>query len=238
VGEGVAAVAAKTEALAEKAMRSIKVEYEILPAVFDPFEAMKEGAPRLYEDVMLGEVKLPIERNIACAREVSEGNVEEGFKEADLIVEDVFTTGRVYHQQMETKSVMCRPEPDGGITVWPTAQSIHNTRQLLGRIFNIPLSKVNVHRVPIGGAFGSSIQMNTPIDAGLQSNLLMACSVQPSQSSTFVLLKCWTTLYVVQFRSTNNSYSSNRYGCVAGSMQGSLMDCPSGPYWMLPSLSR
>jgi xanthine dehydrogenase molybdenum-binding subunit len=163
VGEGVAAVAAKTEALAEKAMRSIKVEYEILPALFDPFEAMKEGAPRLYDDVMLGEVVLPIERNIACAREVSEGNVEEGFKEADLIVEDVFTTGRVYHQQMETKSVVCRPEPDGGITVWPTTQSIHNTRQLLGRIFNIPLSKVNVHRVPIGGSFGSSIQMNTPI---------------------------------------------------------------------------
>jgi xanthine dehydrogenase molybdenum-binding subunit len=163
VGEGVAAVAAKTEALAEKAVRSIKVEYEVLPAVFDPFEAMKEGAPLLYEEVMLGEVTLPIERNIACAREVSEGNVEEGFKEADLIVEEVFTTGRVYHQQMETKSVVCRPEPDGGITVWPTAQSIHNTRQLLGRIFNIPLSRVNVHRVPIGGAFGSSIQMNTPV---------------------------------------------------------------------------
>ena len=169
VGEGVVAVAAKTEALAEKALRSIKVEYEILPAVFDPFEAMKEGAPRLYEDVMLGEVTLPIEKNVACAREVSEGNVEEGFKEADLIVEDVFTTGRVYHQQMETKSVVCRPEPDGGISVWPTAQSIHNTRQLLGRIFNIPLNKVNVHRVPIGGAFGSSIQMNTPIAMLLRS---------------------------------------------------------------------
>lgn len=163
VGEGIAAVAAKTEALAERALRRITVTYERLPAVLDPFEAMEPGAPRLYEEVMLGDVVLPIEKNIACLREVSEGDVEKGFKEADLIVEEVFTTGRLYHAQMETKSVVCRPEPDGGITVWPTAQSIHNTRQLLGRIFNIPLSRVNVHRVPIGGAFGSSIQMNTPI---------------------------------------------------------------------------
>jgi len=94
---------------------------------------------------------------------VGEGDVEKGFKEADFVVEEEFQTGRVYHAQMETKSVVCRPEPNGGLTLWPTAQSIHNTRQLLGRIFDIPLSRINVHRVPIGGAFGSSIQMNSPI---------------------------------------------------------------------------
>ena len=163
VGEGIAAVAARTEALAEKALRRLIVKYDRLPAVFDPFEAMKPEAPQLYEDVMLGDVTLPIENNIACAREVSEGDVDKGFKQADLIVENEFSTGRAYHSQMETKAVVCRPEPDGGITVWPTAQSIHNVRQLLGRIFNIPLSKINVHRVPIGGAFGSSIQMNSAI---------------------------------------------------------------------------
>ena len=163
VGEGIAAVAAKTEALAEKALARIAVKYERLSAVFDPFEAMTAEAPALYKDVLLGEVVLPINRNIACHREVSEGDVEKGFQEADLIVEHEFRTGRVYHHQMETKGVVCRPEPDGGITVWPTAQSIHNVRQLLGRIFKIPLSKINVHRVPIGGSFGSSIQMNTCI---------------------------------------------------------------------------
>ena len=163
VGEGIVGVAAKTEMIAEKAMRAIKVEYEQLPAVFDPFEAMKPDAPPLYDDVMLGDVVLPIEKNIACERHISEGDVAQGFKEADLVVEGEFKTGRVYHAQMETKSVVCRPEADGGITVWPTAQSIHNTRQLLGRIFGIPLSKVNVHRIPIGGTFGSSIQMNTAI---------------------------------------------------------------------------
>jgi len=163
VGEGLVAVAARTEALAEKAMRSIRIEYEPLPALFDPYDSMSPEAPKVYDEIMLGDKVLPIENNIACQREVSEGDVEKGFAEADLVVENEFRTGRVYHGQMETKAVVCRPEADGGITVWPTAQSIHNTRQLLGRIFNIPLSKVNVHRVPIGGAFGSSIQMNTPI---------------------------------------------------------------------------
>ena len=163
VGEGIAAVAARTESLAEKSLRKMIVKYKELPAVFDPFEAMKPGAPQLYEDVLLGDVTLPIENNIACPREVSEGDIDKGFKQADLIVENEFSTGRVYHSQMEPKAVVCRPEPDGGITVWPTTQSIHNTRQLLGRIFNIPLSKINVHRVPIGGTFGSSIQMNSPI---------------------------------------------------------------------------
>jgi xanthine dehydrogenase molybdenum-binding subunit len=163
VGEGIAAVAAKTEVMAEKALNGIAVEYEQLPAVFDPYKAMQDDAPKLYDEIMLGDNVLKIEKNIACRREVAEGNIEEGFAEADLVVEDEFHTGRVYHAQMETKAVVCRPEPDGGITVWPSTQSIHNTRQLLGRIFDIPLHKVNVHRVSIGGAFGSSIQMNSPI---------------------------------------------------------------------------
>lgn len=163
VGEGVAAVAARTPALAEKALQAIKVEYEQFPGLFDPYEAMASGAVPIYDEILLGDKKLPIKNNIACHREVGEGDVEKGFKEADLIVEREFKTGRVYHAQMETKSVVCRPEADGGITVWPTTQSIHNTRQLLGRIFDIPLSRVNVHRVPIGGSFGSSIQMNSCI---------------------------------------------------------------------------
>ena len=94
---------------------------------------------------------------------VDEGDYEAALAEADVTVEGTFKLEKIYHAQMETKSCVCRPEPDGGLTVWPTTQSIHNVRILLGEIFDIPLSKVNVHRVPIGGTFGSSIQMNAPI---------------------------------------------------------------------------
>lgn len=163
VGEAVAAVAAPTEHLAEKALRALKIEWEILPHYTDPDDAQSENAEPIHDAVLLnGEMK-PIERNVAVARTVNVGNVDEGFERADFIFEREYLTSRIYHAQMETKSCVCDPAPDGSITVYPTTQSIHNTRQLLGEIFNIPLHKVNVKRVAIGGTFGSSIQMNSII---------------------------------------------------------------------------
>ena len=163
MGEAVAAVAAETEELAERAARAIRVEYEVLRPVVDAEEAMKPGAPAIYDTVLFGEDEIPIERNVACTRDVNEGNVEKAFAEADVVVEGTFRLPKVYHAQLETKSCVARPEPDGGLTIWPTTQSIHNVRILLGQIFDIPLSKIDVRRVPIGGTFGSSIQMNAPI---------------------------------------------------------------------------
>jgi len=163
MGEAVAAVAAETEELAERAVRAIHVEYEVLPALIDPDAAMKPGAPAIYETVLFGEEEIPIEDNVACERDVCVGDVDAAFAEADVFAEGTFTLPKVYHAQLETKSCVARPEPDGGLTVWPTTQSIHNVRILLGQIFDIPLSKIDVRRVPIGGTFGSSIQMNAPI---------------------------------------------------------------------------
>jgi xanthine dehydrogenase molybdenum-binding subunit len=167
MGEAVAAVAAETEELAEKAARAIVVEYEPLPVILDPHEAMRSGAEPLYDTVMYGDKEIPIENNIACIREVEEGDVDKAFAESEVFVEGTFDVHKIYHAQMETKSVVCRPEPDGGITVWATTQSIHNTRIVLGQIFNIPLSKIDVRRMPVGGTFGSSIQMNSVVPIGV-----------------------------------------------------------------------
>ncbi len=163
VGEAVAAVAAESESQALRALESIEIEYERLPAVFDPLDAMKPGTVRLWDAIQLGDKEIKIENNVAVARVIAEGNIEEGFSQAEVIVEREFKTGRVYHNQMETKSALCRPEKGGGITVWPTTQTLHNTRILLGEIFDIPLSQVNVKRVPSGGHFGSGAQMNSII---------------------------------------------------------------------------
>lgn len=169
VGEAIAAVAAPTEALAEKALRAIKVEYHVLPTITTPDQAMEPGIEPIHTSVVLGDKEIPIEHNVAVRREIQVGDIEAGFAGADLVVEREFKTSRIYHAQMECKSVVCNPEPDGGITVWPTTQSIHNVRQLLGEIYNLPLHKVNVKRVTVGGTFGSSIQMNSviPICVGL-----------------------------------------------------------------------
>lgn len=167
MGEPVAAVAAESEELAEKAARAVKVEYEPLPVLIDPREAMKPDATPLYDTVMYGDKEIKIENNIACTREVIEGDVDKAFAESDVFVEGTFKTHKIYHAQMEPKSVLCRPEPDGGITVWATTQSIHNTRIVLGQIFDIPLSKINVKRMAVGGTFGSSIQMNSVVPIGV-----------------------------------------------------------------------
>ena len=167
VGEAVAAVAAETEALAEKALASIRVEYEKFLPVLDAFKAMAPGSPLLHETILVGDEERKIENNIAVTKLISQGDIKKGFQEADVVVEEEFRTGRVYHAQMETKTVVCQPEADGGITVWTTTQTIHNVRQLLGELFKIPLSKLNIKKVPVGGAFGSSIQMNTVTPIGV-----------------------------------------------------------------------
>ena len=167
MGEAVAAVAAETEALAEQAARAVVVEYEPLPVLVDPIEALKPGAAAIYDTVMLGDDEISIKNNIACSRDILEGDIEAAFAEADVVVEGEFRTPKIYHAQMEPKAVVCRPEANGGITVWATTQSIHNVRIVLGAIFGIPLSKVDVIRIPVGGTFGSSIQMNSPIPIGV-----------------------------------------------------------------------
>jgi len=163
MGEAVAAVAAETEELAELALRAIDVEYEVLPVLVDPHQAMEPGAEPLYDSVLWGENEHKIENNIACQRNLEQGDVDRAFAEADVVVEGVFKTPKIYHNQLEPKTAVCRPEPDGGLTVWNTTQSIHNVRILLGEIFNITLSKIDVVQMPVGGTFGSSIQMNSPI---------------------------------------------------------------------------
>ena len=167
VGEAIAAVAAETEDLAERALSLIRVEYEKLPAVLDPDEGIKPGTPLIHESILVGDEERRIENNIAVTKLITQGDIERGFEEADVILGDEFRTGRVYHAQMETKTVVCQPEADGGITVWTTTQTIHNVRQLLGELFEIPLSKVSVRRIVVGGSFGSSIQMNSATPVGV-----------------------------------------------------------------------
>lgn len=163
VGEAIVGVAAETEELAFKAMQAVKVEYKVLPAVMDLDQAMSEGAQALYEDIYLGDQKLAVKNNVACERIITIGDPEAAFARADYVAEQEYELPRVYHHQMETKTAICRPDPNGGITVWATTQTIHNVRILLGRIYGIPLSKVNVKKLAIGGSFGSSIQMNSVI---------------------------------------------------------------------------
>jgi len=161
VGEPIAAVAAESEEEAQKALEAINIDFEALEPSFDALESMRPEKPLLHETILLNDEEIKVKENVGCRLEIAEGDLERGFAESDIVLERVYRTNRRYHDQLETKSVLVNPEPDGGITVWSTSQTIHNTRLLLHEVFGIPVSKIRVHKVTLGGSFGSSIQTNT-----------------------------------------------------------------------------
>jgi len=169
VGDPFAALAAETEELAERAAAAVKVEWELLPSYLSAEEALVARENLIHDKVYLKDKEVVIRNNIACRREVVEGDAEAGFRQAEVIVENEFITPRVYHAQLEPRSCVCRPEPDGGLTLWPSTQALHNTRILVGQVFGLSLNKVNVIRLPGGGHFGSGIHTNpvTMITAAL-----------------------------------------------------------------------
>ena len=158
VGEPVVAVAADTEEIAEQAVELIKVEYEELPPVFDPREAIKPDAPLVHEK--LSEYKhAPFifpkaGTNIANHFKLRKGDVERGFKEADVIVENEFYQPQVQNVQMETHTSIGQWLPNGQINVWTSAQSPFAVRHLLSVGLGVPIHTVNVVVPYVGGGFG------------------------------------------------------------------------------------
>jgi 4-hydroxybenzoyl-CoA reductase alpha subunit len=146
LAEAVAAVAAVDEDTAEEATQLIQVEYEELPGVFDPEEAMKEDAPQLYDHV---------KNNISWDFHMDFGDVEKGFREADLVHEDRFVTGRVTHGYLEPPAAVAYYD-SSGITIWAAKQSPYFVYRHLAACFGLPLNKVRVIQAFIGGGFGGT----------------------------------------------------------------------------------
>ena len=158
VGEPVAAVAADTEEIAERAVELIKVEYEELPGAFDVRKAMEDGAPLVHEN--LSEYKhAPFiypkpGKNIANHFKLRKGDAERGFKGADVVVENEFYQPQVQNVQMETHTSIGQWLPNGQINIWTSAQSPFAVRHLLSVGLGVPMHKVNVVVPYIGGGFG------------------------------------------------------------------------------------
>lgn len=156
VGDEVAAVAATSEEIAEQALALIKVEYEELPAVYDPKEAMKDEAPVFHPDCTPEGKNIPGE-----IIRIPVGDVEEGFKEADVIIEEEFQLPIVKQVQMETMSAVAKIDGDGQITCYSTSQTPHPSRAILAKAFDVPASKIRVLAPPyVGGGFGVRIGLS------------------------------------------------------------------------------
>jgi 4-hydroxybenzoyl-CoA reductase alpha subunit len=144
IGDEVAAVAAVDEETALEAVELIRVEYEELPTVFSPREAIAPGAPEIHEGTA----------NLASHIELERGSVEEGFREADYIFEEEFCTSNVHQAYLEPHVCVAKVDSAGNITLWGSLQAPARNRELLSRILNLPPGKIRVIQTTVGGGFG------------------------------------------------------------------------------------
>jgi len=159
IGEAVAAVAAVDEETAEEALELIKVDYEELPAVFDPREAMALDAPLIHENLHLyrkaANFANPLkDTNICHHAKLRFGDIEKGFKESDFIFEDTFKTHKTQHCAMEPHMAVAMVDVTGSITLWVPNDAPNNSRRELAEAFQVPLSKVHIISPLQGGGFG------------------------------------------------------------------------------------
>ena len=145
VGDEIAAVAAISDEIAEKAVSLINVTYELLPTLFDPEDAMKEGAPQIHEGK--SNVIMQIRRDF--------GDVEKAFREADVVVEDWFFTPAVSHCNLEPRVSLARFDERGVLNIWSSTQSPYYVRNEVSHVLGLPTSMVQVMEINTGGGFGS-----------------------------------------------------------------------------------
>ncbi|HIC95057.1 TPA: 2Fe-2S iron-sulfur cluster binding domain-containing protein, partial [Candidatus Bipolaricaulota bacterium] len=158
VGDRVAAVAAESPELAEEALKLIEVEYEPLPAVLSPEEALKEGAPVIHDEPEAEGIYDP-KRNICAHVDVQVGDVERGFAEADLILENEFRTSRVQHAQLEPHITITYLDEQDRLVVRTSNQVPFHVRRQLARILGLPIGRIRVIKPRIGGGFGGKQEM-------------------------------------------------------------------------------
>ncbi len=166
VGETVAAVAAKSPEIAAEAIERIKVKYEELPAVFDIEEAFLQEPPAILHPGLskydkpylsiIGPMLTDLENrpNVNSHFKIRKGNGERGFGEADLIIENGFSTAKIMPGQLEPNNCIAQEESDGSLTVWSSSNAHTRIRGILSQSFNMPTSKIRLIASYIGGAFG------------------------------------------------------------------------------------
>lgn len=154
VGDALALVAAETEAIANEALKLIKVQVKELPAVFDVNEAMQAEAPQIHE------------KNILLIRKIRKGDIEAGFAAADVIVENRYTTQRVEHAYIEPEAGIA--EYDGSLlTMWVATQNTHFDRREVARTLDIGINRVRIIQAVTGAGFGGKLDISVQCYLGL-----------------------------------------------------------------------
>jgi 4-hydroxybenzoyl-CoA reductase alpha subunit len=188
IGDPVAAVAAIDEDTAEEALDLIEVEYEPLPAVFDPLEAIKEDAPQIHEGVEL---------NMNVTRHIEWGDVDEAFKKCDYVREDKFKCSSQAHVCMETHDAVASFDHSGKLTMWTSTQSSYYIQRLLADILDLREGDIRVIKPPTGGGFGSKFELDSAqfCAAVLSMKLRQPVKIVLSREEEFTATKRRTPMY-------------------------------------------
>jgi putative selenate reductase molybdopterin-binding subunit len=159
IGQKVAAVVAETEAAAEEGCRRLKVEYELLPAIIDPAEAIAPGAPLIHPGKTPQHRVANSARNIVAEIHGEYGDVTTALKHSAATYEGTFVTQRVQHAALETHGGLAWVDADGVLTVRSSTQVPFLTRRALGDLFGLAPDKVRVFCERVGGGFGGKQEM-------------------------------------------------------------------------------
>ncbi|MFQ5706938.1 MAG: selenium-dependent xanthine dehydrogenase [bacterium] len=160
VGDVLAGVVARTEAIARQAVDLIRVEYEVLAPVTDPHTAMKNDSPRVHEN-----------GNVLSTTSIKRGDVAAALANSDYVVHGRYQTQTVEHGFLEPESCIARPWYDG-VEVFSQGQGVYEDQRQIAKILNLPLEKVKVVLVPNGGAFGGKEDLSIQGHTALFSFLL------------------------------------------------------------------
>ena len=155
VGDRIAFVAAETEEIANQALKLIEVDYEPLPVLLDPVLAMSQDAPKLHDEaeyVNFGESN-PL-KNLAAEIRIDIGNVEQGFAEADQIIEANYEVSKVQQVSIEPHVTITYWDEDDRLVIRTSTQVPFHARRILAPILGLPVKRIRVIKPRIGGGFG------------------------------------------------------------------------------------
>jgi len=233
VGEAVAAVAAEDLVTARRAVAKIKVVYEELPGVFDPVDAMKSGAAVVHEYA---------ENNVVKHIPVRKGDVEAGFANADIVLEDDFSTQQVEHAYLEPEAGIAYVDPDDVIVVMSPSQNITHHRHMLAHILGKPINKVRFIMSAVGGGFGgkedmiyqgmlaiAAVKTNRPVQLNFtrEESIIASAKRHPSRVHYKMGLKWNGEITAIQFDmiSDGGAYGMSSEGVMR---KAAILSC--GPY--------
>lgn len=155
VGDRVAFVAAETEEIAEQALKLIEVEYEPLPAILDPADALKDGAPIIHDEPdYVNFAESDPKRNLAAQIRIDIGDVEKGFQEADRIYEAEYEVPKVQQSHIEPHVVVTYWDEDDRLVIRTSTQVPFHVRRILAPVLGLPVKRIRVIKPRIGGGFG------------------------------------------------------------------------------------